>query len=534
MKKALGGMAASLALAALLLGPAPEARAQAGEDPTLVVMIVVDQLDGELVDRYESVFQGGFRRFLDQGYRFTQASHAHAMTETAAGHATLATGVFPSRHGIVSNTWRQRTGFTWVEMYATADSLSPIVAFENEPTLPGRSPRNLLREGLADWVLAEDPQARTVSISKKDRAAITMAGQTRSNVWWLFDRLGFFVTSRYYASTYPDWIRRFNRDVMPRFTADTEWRSLVPSDARSLAADDRFRYEGNGRHTTFPHRAQDEVPSRDAQATNIWAFDQPRVDNAVLELAKRAIDELDLGQRNSTDFLAVSFSALDRVGHAYGPLSQEAFSTMLNLDLVLGDLLTHLDEVVGEGRWVAGLAGDHGALDLPERARQMGNREAQRIDEEDLFEEMGEAVQDAASRGGRPEQVAERIAELLVERRLVAAAYTHHQLTFGGAPADSFSVLFRNSHYPGRAWGVLSRAGVEVRFEEGHLVTPYRTGTNHGSPYWYDRHVEMMLLGPGVPPGTSDTPVYTVDFAPTLAALARIRAPDDLDGRRLF
>ena len=534
MKRATAGAAALLTLAALLLGRAPGASAQTGESPTLVVMIVVDQLDGELVDRYQSVFQGGFRRFLDQGHRFTQASHAHAMTETAAGHATLATGVFPSRHGIVSNTWRQRSGFTWMEMYAVADTLSPIVAFEQEPTLGGRSPRNLLREGLADWVLAQDPDARTASISKKDRAAITMAGQTSENVWWLLDELGFFVTSRYYASTYPDWLRRFNRDVMPRFTADTEWRSLVPGEARSLAADDRFRYEGDGRHTTFPHRARDEVPSGDAQATNIWAFDQPRVDNAVLELAKRTIEELDLGQRGRTDFLALSFSALDRVGHTYGPLSQEAFSTMLNLDLVLGDLLTYLDDVVGEGRWVAGLAGDHGAVDLPERARDMGNREAERIDEADLFDEISEAVGDAASSGGRPEEVAEVIADLLVERELVAGAYTHHQLTLGGEPADSFAVLFRNSHYPGRAWGVLSRAGVEVRFGEGDLVTAYRTGTTHGSPYWYDRHVEMMLLGPGVPPGTSDTPVYTVDFAPTLAALARIQAPDDLDGRRLF
>ena len=534
MKRALDGLAAPVALLGLLLGDAPEATAQSGESPTLVVMIVVDQLDGTLVDRYESLFEGGFRRFLDEGHRFTQASHAHAMTETAAGHATLATGVFPSRHGLVSNTWRQRNGFTWVEMYAVADSLAPIVAFEDQPTLEGRSPRNLLREGLADWVLAQDPEARTVSISKKSRAAIPMGGQTRANVWWLLDELGFFVTSRYYASTYPDWLRRFNRDVMPRFTADTEWRSIVPSGAHSLAAEDRFRYEGNGQHTTFPHRARDEVPSGDAQATNIWAFDQPRADDAVLELAKRAVDELDLGQRGRTDLLAVSFSALDRVGHIYGPLSQEAFSTMLNLDLVLGDLLAHLDEVVGEGRWIAGLAGDHGALDIPERARDMGNREAERIDEADLFEEMGEAVQDAAQSGGRPEVVAERIAELLEERELVAAAYTHHELTLGGAPADSFAVLFRNSHYPGRAWGVLSRAGVEVRFGEGDLVSSYRTGTSHGSPYWYDRHVEMMMLGPGVAPGSSDTPVYTVDFAPTLAALARIRAPDDLDGRRLF
>jgi arylsulfatase A-like enzyme len=269
---------------------------------------------------------------------------------------------------------------------------------------------------------------------------------------------------------------------------------------------------------------------------NIWAFDQPRADDAVLALAKTAIAALSLGQRaGHVDFLAVSFSALDEVGHAYGPLSQEALSTILNLDIVLGELFTHLDETVGEGRWVAGLAGDHGALDIPERARRMGNDDSERIEEDDVFEEMSEALTEAAQTGGRPELIAELVARSLEEDGVVEAAYTHHQLTLGGgAPADSFAVLYRNSHYPGRGWGILSRFGVEVRYGEGDLVTSFRNGTSHGSPYWYDRHVEMMWLGAGVPAGTSETPVYTVDFAPTLAALGHIRAPEDLDGRRLF
>jgi hypothetical protein len=495
----------------------------------------VDQLDGEMLDRYDVVLEGGLRRFRDRGYRFTRATHAHAMTETAPGHATLATGVFPSRHGIVANNWRQRTGFEWPNVYAVGDPAQRIVGFENESSLEGRSPKNMLREGLADWFQANDPQARTVSISKKDRAAVTMASRTSDNAWWMLDQLGLFITSRYYVDSYPDWLRRFNRDVMPGFSSSREWRSLVPPEARALAAPDAARYEGDGEHTAFPHLASEEVPSGDVQGRNIWAFDQPRVDNAVAELAKRAVDELDLGQRpGRVDFLAVSFSALDRVGHAYGPLSQEAFSTILNLDIVLGDLLTYLDTTVGEGRWVAGLAGDHGSADIPERAREMGNEGAERIDESELLARMSEALRDAAGNGGTPDEIAGRVAHLIEERELVTAAYTHHALALGGEPADSFAVLYRNSHYPGRAWGLLSRFGVEVRYGEGDLVTSYPTGTNHGTPYWYDRHVTMMWLGAGVPTGTSDAPVYTVDFAPTLAGLGRIRVPEDLDGRRLF
>ncbi|MEQ1857411.1 MAG: alkaline phosphatase family protein [Longimicrobiales bacterium] len=524
-------------IAALALGYAGTLSAQGAGTPSLVVMIVVDQLGGDLLDRYEpALTAGGFRRFLDQGHRFSQASHAHAMPETAAGHATLATGVFPSRHGIVSNNWRQRAGFDWITTYAVADTTSPILGYEQEPTLEGRSPVNILREGIADWVLASDPQARTVSISKKDRAAITMAGHTDANVWWMVEETASFVTSTYYADRYPTWISRFNQEVMPGIASSPVWLSEVPAEFRLLAEDDAQVYEVGGRdQSSFPHRGVDESGSAvGSQDFNVWAFDTPRGDDAVLELAKTAIVQLQLGQRGSVDFLAVSFSALDRVGHRYGPLSQEALSTLIHLDLVLANLLTYLDAEVGEGSWVAGIAGDHGVTIPPEAARRQGNREAERIDDAEVLADLGTALRAAASRGGSPDQIAERLALEIEEEGLVEQAYTHHELTLGGMPSDSFAVLYRNSHYPGRAWGVLSRFGVEVRYGEGDLVTSFETGTDHGSPYWYDRHVEMMLLGPGVVPGVTDSAVYTVDFAPTLAALGGIRFPTDLDGRRLF
>jgi hypothetical protein len=458
------------------------------------------------------------------------------MPETAAGHATLATGVFPSRHGIVSNTWRQRTGFDWVTTYAVADTAHLILGHEHDVTLDGRSPKNVLRESLADWVRAADPDARTVSISKKDRAAIAMAGHTDSNVWWMIDQYGTFVTSTYYADRYPTWMTRFNQEVMPGIASNPVWNSEVPQEFRSLAQDDEQDYEwGERDRSAFPHRGLELAGSPvGSEDFNTWAFNTPRVDDAVLELAKTAIVQLELGQRGSVDFIALSFSAVDEVGHAYGPLSQEMLSTLIHLDAVLANFLTYLDAELGRGRWVAGLAGDHGSAISPEAARRLGNREAERIDDADVLADMGQLLREAAARGGSPNQIAERLALALEEEEIVAQAYTHQELTLGGMPSDSFAVLFRNSYYPGRAWGVLSRFGVAVRYGEGDLVTSFETGTDHGSPYWYDRHVEMMLLGPGVVPGETDSPVYTVDFAPTLAALGGIRFPNDLDGRRLF
>ncbi len=505
----------------------------ASEPPALVVSVVVDQLRGDLLEHYGEVFTGGLKRLMDEGFIFAQASHAHAVTHTAAGHAAVSTGTFPSRSGIVANSWRQRRDTAWVGMYAVQDTAHPILGFENVPQLPGRSPKNLLRDGLADWVVANDPEARTLSVSAKDRAAITMAGHTRENVYWLQPQLGRFITSTYYAQAYPEWVTAFNEEVMPGILTDTIWNSLAHEEQRSLARADSASYEGDGIHTTFPHLSSLEQRTPGPQAHNAWALSQSRADGAVLEFVKTAVGALELGGRGHLDYLGVSFSATDYVGHGYGPFSQEQLSNLIHLDRVLGDLLEFLDEQVGEGRWILSLTGDHGVVTMPEALQAMGDTTVHRIDSRERINAIVTTYREAAQAGGTPEEIAQRAARLLEERGLVARAYTHQELLFGGEPADSFAVLFRNSHYPGRAHHPLSPYGVEYRFNEGDLVS-FPTGTTHGSPYWYDRWVPFILMGRGVTPGQSERPVYTVDIAPTLAALAGIRAPDDLDGRVVY
>jgi hypothetical protein len=519
---------------ALALGATATSSISAQDDaPKLVVMLVVDQLRADLLDRYEPAFTGGFRRLLDEGFRFTQASHAHARTSTAPGHATLTTGVHPSRHGIVANSWYQKVGFDWQSSYAVGDPPSPILGFETEPTLQGRSPTMMLREGLPDWLHAQNDRSRRISISKKDRAAITMGGKTTEQVYWLLPELGRFITSTHYRNRYPRWLDRFNQRVMPAIAEKEVWESEVPERFRSLARPDAAPYEYDGVHSTFPHVRSEEAPGDNAQVHNVWGFDQSRADAAVMALAHEVIDEFDLGQRRGQDDLAISLSATDLVGHAFGPFSQEQLSNLIHVDRLLGELFNYLDEEVGEGAWLIGLAGDHGVVTIPEAQVEMGtNPDAVRIPDGERNTELAQALQDAARNGGYPEEIAERLARLVEQRGLVAKAYTHAELT-SGEPADTFAVLFRNSYYPERAWEPLSRWGVEVRFGEGDLVG-FPTGTNHESTYWYDRHVPMIFMGAGVEAGASDSPAYTVDFAPTLAGRAGIPVPDDLDGRRIY
>ncbi len=519
-------MSASLALAWALQGAACAGQVpQQQQGPRLLVMISVDQLRADLVDRYAPAFTGGFKRLMDQGYHFTQASHAHATTETAVGHATLSTGVFPSRSGIVANNWSVKDGDTWKDMYAVEDPDSPIVGV---PDAPGRSPKNLLRPGLADWVLAADPEARVASVSGKDRAAITLAGKTRSQVYWLAPSVGRFVTSTYYRDAYPDWVERFNTEVMPGLLADTVWNDEVPPSLRRLARSDSAFYEGDGFHTTFPHVASQETTPEGRVA---WLLAKPFSDRAVSTFAREAIDALQLGQRGHVDMLALSFSSTDYVGHAFGPFSQEQLDNLVRLDHELGSLFDYLDAHVGRGRWVAGLSADHGVLTMPEYLVESGEG-AERIDARTRLGALGKAVRDAASEGGTDEEITARIARLVEERGLAAKAYTAEDLTVSPAP-DSFAALFRNSYYPGRAGGYLSAYDIEIRFGYHDLVSG-ATGTSHGTPYWNDRHVPFMLLGAGVGPGVSETAVYTVDLAPTLAGLVGVPVPDDLDGRRVY
>ena len=499
---------------------------QAEEQPSLVILIAVDQLRGDLLERYEEAFSGGLQRLMDEGQRYTNASHPFAVTHTAAGHASLSTGVLPSRSGIVANSWSQLVGDEWRSTYSVADPDSPILGFENDDRLPGRSPKNLLREGLADWVRSADMNARTVSISGKDRAAITLAGRTDSHVYWLLHEEARFITSQYYAQAYPGWLQRFNDEVMPSLVGDTIWENDVPVEFQSLSRPDFAPYERRG-NSTFPH-----VSSVEETVHNEWAFDSPKADEAVVTLAKTVMEELDLGQRGNVDYLGLALSSTDYVGHLFGPLSQEQLSNLMHLDRLLGDFFNYLDENVGEGKWIIGLSADHGVATMPEYEQERGNTSASRIDAREKSRGRTRALQAALAEGGSPEEIAERLARQLEAEGTVAKAYTHRELTMG-EPADSFAIFFRNSHYPGRAHSSLSRYGVEIRYAEGELL--YRAnGTSHGTVYWYDRHVPLILLGKGIGAGVSESPAYTIDLAPTLARLAGIAAPDDLDGRVIY
>ncbi|MBW3536040.1 MAG: alkaline phosphatase family protein [Gemmatimonadetes bacterium] len=522
----LAGALALMAVACAAARPAPAASGQEG--PTLVVLLTVDQLRGDMLDHYGDAFTGGFRRLRDEGHRFTSASHHHAVTETAAGHATLATGVPPSRHGIVGNDFRVPSGGALATVYSVEDTASPVLGL---PAFVGRSPARLERSGLADWILAADPRARVVSASKKDRSAITVGGRSpEAHVYWIADGTGRFVTSRYYEDRYPAWVERFNASVMPELWADSVWESTVPPALARLAGPDSVPWEADGVHTTFPHRASEEA-GEGAWGHATWVDRTPIPDEAVLRFGLEALDALELGRRGATDLLALSFSQTDYVGHDYGPISREQMDNLARLDRHLATLFDALDRRVGEGRWVAALAADHGAMTPPEQTAE-GGEPGHRLTQGDL-QGLAAAVNEAVREGGADAEVRERIVERLEALPRVARVYRTDSGA-GDAASDSFAALFRHSTFPDRFAGLLSHLGFELRWEEGMLGSVRERGTSHGSPYWHDRWVPLAFLGAGVEPGVSGEAAYTWDVAPTLAALGGVPAPADLEGRLLL
>jgi predicted AlkP superfamily pyrophosphatase or phosphodiesterase len=488
------------------------------ERPSLIVLVSVDQLRGDLLAEYGDLFTGGLRRLLDEGASWPNTTHDHSETSTAPGHTTLATAVYPSRHGITGNSWFEEVGGQWRSVYAVEDSLSPLLA---DPELPGRSPANLYREGLGDWVKQADPSALAVAVSRKDRASITMGGLAADHVYWLALGAGVqgFTTSTYYSDELPAWVTRVNSSLESTLWADTLWQNEIPEGDRARARGDALETEGDGVHVTFPHRASAEARDTTRRSLGRWLEGTPSQDVAVFQLAEAALTELQLGQRGSVDYLALGLSATDAIGHAYGPRSQEQLDNLLRLDRELGAFLNALDEIVGTGRWVVALSADHGVVDMVE-ARNAAGLPGHRItsDEQLQMRSLAADLRDNPA----------ALALALEELPFVADVLTLDEVRSAAPATDSFMTLFRNSDVEGRGVGPFAGIDVLVRFEEGTYGSP--RGTGHGTPYYYDRSVPFLLLGPGVTPGVRSDRAATVDIAPTLAALGGISVPDDLNG----
>ena len=510
-----------LLLAAVGVGGAPTPAPR----PRLVVVITVDQLRPDYVDRYRTQLISGLASLVKQGADFTDAYQDHAVTETAPGHSTILSGRWPAHTGIVRNS------------AGVQDSTAPLLGVAG----PGASPARFRGSTLFDWLKAAEPGARALSVSRKDRGAILPIGRAKQQVYWY--QAGLFTTSRYYADSLPGWVREFNARRIPFRAAGRPWTLLLPE--RDYPEPDSVPYENGGQDLTFPHR----LPA-DSGLAAVALAGIPTMDSLTLAFALEGVRALQLGGRGATDLLAVSLSTTDAVGHAYGPDSREIHDQVVRLDRYLGWFLQQLFVRYGTENVLVVLTADHGVTPFPERSRALGHRGAVRVIPDSIIRNVNAALDQRA--GGADWLQFDTGMLLLPDRATLAAQGVDVDSVIadlaarlravpGVARVDRPADLARRDTTDAvvRRWvhQVPPGAGVEL------VVTlkPYSIWTYenlpaiamHGQPSELDARVPLILRGRGVKRGVYHGRVSTVDIAPTLARLLGLTPAEPVDGRVL-
>ena len=537
-------IAAGYAMAAMWSG-ATQAAAPPPQ-PKLVVAIVVDQFSDELFRRYRASFTGGLKRLSD-GIAFT-GYQSHAATETCPGHSTILTGRHPAATGIVANTWFDAKSGSSVYCVSVKGTADP----------DARGPQNLRVPVLGEWMKQAQPQARVVSISGKDRAAIMLAGHRPDAVYWWNDGIG-FTTSSFAGPATPAVLapaQAFNKALFSRWKANPPrlWPTDVPGACQALQQPHTFgKLKLSGR---IPPDLSLTVESGDFLRRTDFQ-DQLRVspvfDPLTVDFVDQTIDRLHLGHGPATDLLAVSLSSTDYIGHRYGNGGAEMCVQMAALDQAIGTLLAKLDSL--HVPYVVALTADHGGMDAAERASEKGV-DAHRVDPVAFVKRLNDAVgkelglnyetivgddpqqltinvgPDEAMRG----KVRDAAVAWLRQQPEIAEVYTADQTAAAvpppGKPVDQLTVLERFHESYDR-----DRSGdIQVEFRQYSTLYmargPGDTIAGHGSPWDYDRRVPILFWWPDASADDRKEPIETVDIAPTLAAIAHVPAPE-VDGKCL-
>jgi hypothetical protein len=526
---------AGLWLGALFLWGTPvDARA-----PKLVLFIAVDSLGSDLLLRMRPRLHGGLAQILREGAFFPNTGYQHAETATAPGHATLATGANPWRHGIVGNrTFNGATG-RWEAAFEDPDhpALGPSDAGA------GSSPDRLLAETLSDRLrLDSQSRSKSIAISVKARAAIALAGKS-GQAWWFHSDAGEFTTGTYYAKELPGWVKAFNAKRIPEQYFAKQWTLFGPR-REYIGADDRpFESERYGLGRTFPHPLDVGKPTPGPHS-HAALVASPYMNDILVQFAKGTMDAERLGRHPTADLLSIGFSSTDHVYHFFGPYSWEAQDAMLRLDASVAELISAAQKAAGGSEnLLVVLTADHGGMAIPEELSAEGTT-ALRVDPARLQQGLTVALQTqfganllAGVSDTRvyldPKAIATRRVDPTVARRFaaqwlsqqapVALAVAKDDLSTGPPGAGYLSSLQKGHH---------AERGGDVLFilKPFHLLTESKTGTSHGSPYGYDSVIPFALFGNGVRPGLYPQKIHAVDIAPTIAALLQMGAPAMAEG----
>ncbi len=529
--------------------------AGSSQSPKLVVVIVIDQMRADYLDRFADLFGGGgFNLVTKKGAVFTNCAYGYSSTYTGPGHATILSGIPVRDGGIIGNEWYDRKKQRVV--YCVEDSSVNSVGISAEQSAGRMSPANFLGSTLGDQLLDVSPSSRVIGIAIKDRGAILLAGRHPTGALWFDPQSGKWISSSYYYRALPSWVVRFNAANIAKGYIGRTWTPLLPDSCYARAGADDAPGEGTlpgEERPVFPHVIHD-LAGRGVSSSSFRRFDAvlptPFGDELTVKFMEAALVGEELGRRGVTDLLAVSFSSLDYCGHIFGPDSREMEDLVVRLDGSLRELFSFIDARIGLGNVEIVLTADHGVCPLPEKKI---TKDAMRIDPKDFLLDVRVRVgqelnynegddnlilalsnsflyldrKKIESRGFMLANFEKVVVGAASRERGVLRCYTREELenAFAGAGSrDTAGQLIAKSLNPGRS------GEIAVLINEYSFFSGGTTGTTHGSPWYYDRHVPLLFFGPGITPGRYGAWSRPNDIAPTLAKLLGVPPPPGSDG----
>ncbi|QNN40618.1 alkaline phosphatase PafA [Pedobacter roseus] len=499
--------------------------------PKLVVGLVVDQMRWDYLYRYYNRYtNGGFKRLINEGFSVENTFIPYTPTYTACGHTCIYTGSVPAVHGIIGNDWYDPE--TKKNVYCTEDSSVSTVG--STPSSEGNmSPKNMLTTTITDELrLATNFRGKVIGISLKDRGSILPAGHAANAAYWYQGSTGNWITSTYYMKEVPTWIADYNKLKLANKFYAKNWETLYPINTYVNSTADEKAYEG--KLSTFPHQLTQNVDK------NFDAIRSTPYGNTItLDLAKLAILSEDLGQDNITDFLAVSCSSTDYVGHAYGPNSVEAEDTYLRLDKDFEEFFNYLDKKVGKGNYTVFLTADHGAAHVP-GFMQENKLPSGVVSDRDIANKLNTYLNDKF-----------KVNNVVLKSQNNQIIFDHDKTDKGDVSFDviksaSVEFLKRLDGFQNAVDIAKISQSTLQEIQKKMITNGYNarrsgdiyyvlqpnwfngssTGTTHGNWNPYDSHIPLVFMGWGIKAGASNKTHYMTDIAPTLAALLHIQMPN--------
>ncbi len=514
------------------------------EKPKLIIGIIVDQMRQEYLYRYADRYsEGGFKRMMNEGFMMKNGHYNYIPTYTGPGHASIYTGTTPATHGIIGNTWYVRS--LNKSIYCAEDSTVTNVG--GTPANGQISPRNLLTTTITDELrFTTNKRSKVVGLAIKDRGASLPAGHL-GDAYWYDSNNGDFMTSTYYYDSLPKWVQDFNAKKLPDSYLSKTWEPLYPIGTYVQSIDDNNAFEAPfiGKETpTFPYKLDSLRANNDSYGL-IAAT--PFGNNLTLDFALAAIEGEQLGKRGETDFLAVSFSSPDYIGHRFGPASKEIEDNYLRLDLEMEKFLNYLDKTYGKGEYLIFLSADHGVaevathmvsenvpagnLNIAYISGQLKGYTQQKYGVGDWIinfsnEQIFLNSELAKEKGVKISDIEEDLAKFLMKFKGIKEVYTSTAMRNTAFTQDRPALLQMGYNHK-------SSGELLLILEPGWLTGGAR-GTSHGTGFSYDTNVPILFFGWGVKHGSSSRYASITDIAPTLSMMLDIRLPNGSNGNPIL